>query len=1531
MVDPGSGINTVPMSSILTGLVSNLTYHYRVAASNHLGIAYGDDETFGIWQLDDINLSDSGAGSLREVISGAPAGSTIVMTNSGTLVLTSGELVINKDLTITGPGADLFAISGNNNSRVFNIDAGVTVEISGLTVRDGRGAQGAYGSGESGSSGGGIYNAGNLTLNECAVVNNQAGRGGTGITGSTGYPGATGGAGGDGGSGGGIHNHTSGVLVLTRCTLNGNTSGTGGLGGRGGDGDGYGLPEGGAAGGTGGTGGGGGLGGAICNDGTLTMDHCTVSGNLNGIGGNGGRGGDGAVTFLDDGTGGKGGNGGVGGHGGGVWNAGILSGMSCSIVYNEANVGGAGGYPGYGEGNYGRGTAGAAGSAGGISNSATATCVNTIVASNTNPSGPDDAGGTFISLGYNLIGITNGASGFILASNDLLNVEAYLEELADNGGPTLTHLPQQGSPAIDAGLISASMPVTDQRGFPRIFNGRADIGAVEVEALWPTVETLPATDVHTDMATLHGTVNPAGAATSAWFEWGSGYENRTAVVNVGSGTNAVPMSTALTGLVQNLTYHYRIAASNRLGIVSGDDETFGIWQLNDINLADSGAGSLREVISGAPAGSTIVMTNSGTLVLTSGELVISKNLTITGPGADRLAISGNNSSRVFNIGAGYTVEISGLTIRNGRAASGAGGSSPGASGSPGAPGGGIYNAGNLTLTGCTVVDNHAGNGGNGGQGAIADPGSPGGPGGAGGSGGGIYSHNTGTLLLMRCTLNGNTSGVGGTGGNGGDGTSGNDGGPGGNGGGGGPGGALYNAGMLTLDHCTVSGNQNGSGGQGGQGGDGGEATINGDGGNGGHGGTGGTGGGIWNTGTNSLQSCSIVYNAAGYGGPGGSGGDGGLWGDGDHGSPGANGIVGGISNSATAECGNTIVASNPDSSGPYDLGGTFISLGYNLIGTTNGTSSGFASASNDLLNVEALLEPLADNGGPTLTHLPQLISPVIHAGDTSTNMPATDQRGFARIFNGRADIGAVELQFWWPVVTTLPATNTAPSDIQLLSTVNPKGSNTVTWFEYGLAAGYGASTEMTHIAGDPDTDHAISSAPDLLPWMSYHYRAVASNRSGRVDGSDMIVTIGGPGGPAPALSDLSDIILQQGGSISIPFTMSPTGLSVQVTCNNPILLPDGSLVHGSSGPSGWLHIVPDPAHSGSAQIAVAVSDGMHTASRTFNLTVIPADVSQLLNIESQTLPGETWRLQVHDDGTASVGYEVEYRPDLSPTSTWSTAENIVDLGGGEYEIDLASTEGDTGFYRIKGFRVLLAGLSSGETATEEGIGTAGVVVEFNSIFSGTLGYTWTDDTGTPHAGTVEVNGTTAVIPLPAAFLNDDTGIGQLEHLALELDAGPGYVRSGTVESRITIEENDADWLGAIETECGMLGFTLTILKDNGEFNGRIQSEGFGFFPTNILVQLAFSENAFTAVATNISMQVFADDPTGFINHMDLRLDAANHTGETNVGPGRIEGEATLAVKVPGQPYLDAVQTGPFVLVRPPTAASSNEVPLQPVP
>ena len=115
------------------------------------------------------------------------------------------------------------------------------------------------------------------------------------------------------------------------------------------------------------------------------------------------------------------------------------------------------------------------------------------------------------------------------------------------------------------------------------------------------------------------------------------------------------------------------------------------------NNLDKGAGSLRDAITNAKSGDTIVFApalNGQTITLTSGELAINKSLDIEGPDASLLAISGNDTNRVFDISEGNTVTIAGLTISQGRARD--------------SDGGGVLNVGStLTAVGDIFSDNEA--------------------------------------------------------------------------------------------------------------------------------------------------------------------------------------------------------------------------------------------------------------------------------------------------------------------------------------------------------------------------------------------------------------------------------------------------------------------------------------------------------------------------------------------------------------------------------------------------------------------------------------------------------------------------------------------------------------------------------------------------------------------------------------------------------------------------------------------------------
>ena len=102
------------------------------------------------------------------------------------------------------------------------------------------------------------------------------------------------------------------------------------------------------------------------------------------------------------------------------------------------------------------------------------------------------------------------------------------------------------------------------------------------------------------------------------------------------------------------------------------------------NLSDNGPGSLRWTVANAPADTTITFAQSlsgGTITLTSGQITLSKNVTIQGFESENVTVSGNNASRVLYIDRGVTAELKNLTITRGESALG----------------GGVFNRGTLTL------------------------------------------------------------------------------------------------------------------------------------------------------------------------------------------------------------------------------------------------------------------------------------------------------------------------------------------------------------------------------------------------------------------------------------------------------------------------------------------------------------------------------------------------------------------------------------------------------------------------------------------------------------------------------------------------------------------------------------------------------------------------------------------------------------------------------------------------------------------
>ncbi len=441
------------------------------------------------------NLNDSGPGSLRQAIADAAPGDTIDFAVTGTIALTTGELLVTNNLTILGPGPGNLAVDGNAASRVFHITNAVTVAISSLTVTDGVGAPAIFNS--SLVIGGGIYNDhATLTVSNCTVNGNSAEDGGgiyndhamltvskSTISGNLNYGGTLGGA------GGGIFNNGSGgsaTLTVSDSTLSDNSAGAG-------------------------------QGGGIYNSlGMLTVTNCTVNGNSASTGGgirNDGQ--SGSATLIYNSTFS---HNSAGSAGGGIFNIGqsgsaTLTVSNCTFSDNSAVVLGGGIFNNGESGSVtltvsastfsGNSTFYGFDGSGIFNDSATLEIGNTILNAGASGANVGTLGGTVTSDGYNLSSDaaggddhSTGPGGLLNATGDIRNTDPMLGPLADNGGPTFTHALLPGSPAIDHGKSFGL--TTDQRGFSRLVDDAcianaaggdgSDIGAFEVQSVCQPVD-----------------------------------------------------------------------------------------------------------------------------------------------------------------------------------------------------------------------------------------------------------------------------------------------------------------------------------------------------------------------------------------------------------------------------------------------------------------------------------------------------------------------------------------------------------------------------------------------------------------------------------------------------------------------------------------------------------------------------------------------------------------------------------------------------------------------------------------------------------------------------------------------------------------------------------------------------------------------------------------------------------------------------------------------------------------------------------
>ena len=940
----------------------------------------------------------------------------------------------------------------------------------------------------------------------------------SGLTISNGHT-ADGTAGGNGDNGGAIFNVFGSTLNLMSVVISGNVTGDGDI-----------------------SGGLGGYGGAIFNNGTVTLIDSSVNGNSTGSG-----------------------PAAVGGSGGGIFNTGTLTIRNSSISDNLTGTG-----------------LGGSGSGGGVSSDVTLTIIGSTISGNSTGAGVGSGGGGIWAA--NTLTIANStisgnqANGFggglaaFFGSTTLTNVTITNNRggnlgggglYRDSGAVTLRNTLVAGnykgaSPSTTADDIVGTMdPISS---FNLIGTGGSggltnDTNNNQIGVSDPKLATLSNNGGPTQ---THGLL-PGSPAIDA----GSNANLPSDTFDLdGDGNTSEPVP-----FDQRGPGFSRASDGNGDGISTVDIGAFEVQSILVTNTADSGAGSLRQAITDANTNAVPEAINfqtglTGTIVLSTALPDISSSMAISGSEPSELTIQrsfvgGTPAFRIFTINAGSTVVISGLTITNGLTP-------------VNANGGGILNAGTLTLRRVRLSANRT---------------SDGTSTGAAGSGGGIYS--SGTVAMTDSSISANRTGAG---------VDDNA---------GGYGGGVYNASIMTLTNSDVTANQTG-------GGDGAAPAA-------------GAGGGIANIGTLTLTHSTVISNETPLEQRVGEGG--GIQNVGTlllTDSIVANNKTGGSSGGGIDSADGTVtlincLISGNEANGPGGGISSFDTVNIvnsSIINNLSGTGGGLAICCNQVL-ATVVNSTISGNrstgigGGIWIVGLVALTNLTVTDNRSDSNNSGGEQAG-GIYAEGTVTLNGsiVANNFRGPnpsiFADDIKGALQSPSSYNLIGIGGSGGiNNGVNNNQVGIAdprlgplTSNGGPTQ-THalLAGSPALDagnNALVASPPFSGPPFTDQRGAGFARI--VDGPDAdntdTVDIGAYEAQV-SVADIADQAINEDGSLSLPFNVGGAAsiTSVTATSSNTTLVPNNpaNISISGSGSSRTLHISPVANASGTSTITVTVN------------------------------------------------------------------------------------------------------------------------------------------------------------------------------------------------------------------------------------------------------------------------------------------------------------------------------------------------------
>jgi len=445
------------------------------------------------------NANNSGAGSLRQVIGDANIDlvadavtfDPVFFSTAKTISLTGTEIPITAGVSIFGPSLSAVTVTGNFSRRAFNMNLPALVVgelyVSGMTFTECRGVGdggailsnrpvtlfGVAMTGNRATDDGGAVAAPTVTADYCVFTSNVAESEGGAVSANDFVANDSVFQNNSAVSRGGAidaYYFLGGQVALRRCSVMNNLAT---------------------------------IGGGIDADTGVLLEQCTVAGNKSTSARGGGTyfTGANAVTIRNSTISGN--QAVSGGAAVALSNfTGTFTVQNCTITANQNLGSGGGGISRFG-------------------GTATINLESCIVTGNLPAGTGQDLQTTgTVDARYCLIGSKSGVSTFIAdaTTNALLGADAKLGPLAHNGGPTLTHLLQAGSPAMNAGSNPAPAATFDQRGAHRLWGGGVDIGALEVQTDTTFVVDITADESDGNVATGDLSLREALEVASAALE-----------------------------------------------------------------------------------------------------------------------------------------------------------------------------------------------------------------------------------------------------------------------------------------------------------------------------------------------------------------------------------------------------------------------------------------------------------------------------------------------------------------------------------------------------------------------------------------------------------------------------------------------------------------------------------------------------------------------------------------------------------------------------------------------------------------------------------------------------------------------------------------------------------------------------------------------------------------------------------------------------------------------------------------------------